>query len=208
MRDELIAPRLINPTISPKLEWILLKALSLHADERFQSMGEFAQALREPGFNAYNDQTVAVQRGPVGPVSLPPMPSQNPSPAGNSYPPMAPGGAPLYATPAPANAPYSMGMPPNYNHGPYPPVSQQQSYGYGSGEGNNKLAILVCLCILKEPVIQVWDHLDQGIPTRHRWLQASQQLPIKRSRRSCSIVRCQTHPVRAAYGVSYKAFWR
>ena len=65
MSDDLIMPRLLNPCISPKVERALLQALAIHADQRYQSMREFAQALREPAFTAYGDKTV-----PVGPPSM------------------------------------------------------------------------------------------------------------------------------------------
>ncbi|MDQ6661102.1 MAG: serine/threonine protein kinase [Chloroflexota bacterium] len=57
--DTLIAPRVLNPAISPKMERVLLKALSVNADQRYQSMRNFVQALREPSFNAYADQTIS-----------------------------------------------------------------------------------------------------------------------------------------------------
>ncbi len=65
MSDDLIAPRLLNPGLSPKVERALLQALTIHADQRYQSMSEFAQALREPAFTAYGDKTV-----PVGPSTI------------------------------------------------------------------------------------------------------------------------------------------
>ena len=49
-RDELIAPRLLNPTLSPHVEHALLQALALKPENRFQSMEAFAQALRNPAF--------------------------------------------------------------------------------------------------------------------------------------------------------------
>ncbi|HZR44058.1 MAG TPA: protein kinase [Ktedonobacteraceae bacterium] len=59
MQDTLIAPRQLNPALSPKIERALLKALSLQASDRYQSMREFADALRERGFSAYSDRTIA-----------------------------------------------------------------------------------------------------------------------------------------------------
>src|SRR5262249_47260397 len=53
MSDDLIAPRLLNPAISPNVERVILKALAIHADQRYQSMAEFTQALRAPAFTAY-----------------------------------------------------------------------------------------------------------------------------------------------------------
>ncbi|HZO73492.1 MAG TPA: protein kinase [Ktedonobacteraceae bacterium] len=62
--DDLLAPRQIVPAISPKMERVLLKGLAVNADQRFQSMSEFAQALRNPTFTAFADPTIAV--APVG----------------------------------------------------------------------------------------------------------------------------------------------
>ncbi len=58
-RDELIAPRLLNPMLSPNLERVLLKALSVDVDQRYRSMYEFAQALQNPSFTPYADPTIA-----------------------------------------------------------------------------------------------------------------------------------------------------
>lgn len=67
--DELIAPRLLNPNISPNIEQVLLKALAVNADQRYDSMHEFARALRRPAFNGYADQTIA--NSPVQAASVP-----------------------------------------------------------------------------------------------------------------------------------------
>jgi serine/threonine protein kinase len=58
-RDELVAPRLLNPLLSPNIEHALLKALSVDADQRYSSMDEFAQALQNPPFTAHADPTIA-----------------------------------------------------------------------------------------------------------------------------------------------------
>lgn len=70
-RDELIAPRLLNPTLSPHVEHALLQALALKPENRFQNMEAFAQALRNPAFRAHNDQTSAFQYAPTRPDSAP-----------------------------------------------------------------------------------------------------------------------------------------
>ena len=57
-RDELIAPRLLNPAISPTVERALLRALALKPEDRFQSMQTFAEALRGSASRVYNDQTI------------------------------------------------------------------------------------------------------------------------------------------------------
>jgi serine/threonine protein kinase len=59
VHDTLIPPRQLNPALSPSVERALLKALSVQAGLRFQSMREFGEALRNPGFNGYSDQTIA-----------------------------------------------------------------------------------------------------------------------------------------------------
>ena len=46
VHDELIAPRLLNPSLSPRVEQALLKALALDVDKRYQTMRDFAAALR------------------------------------------------------------------------------------------------------------------------------------------------------------------
>lgn len=63
-RDELIAPRLLNPLLSLNIEQVLLKALAVNADERYRTMEEFAQALQNPGFTAYADPTIS--EGSIG----------------------------------------------------------------------------------------------------------------------------------------------
>ncbi len=89
-QDTLLPPRQLNPALSPKVERALLKALSLHADERFQSMREFAQYLREPTFTAFSDRTAPIAlpiaptapqlpTQPAPPVALPPPPSKRPT---------------------------------------------------------------------------------------------------------------------------------
>jgi serine/threonine protein kinase len=57
--DELVAPRLLNPMLSPDIERVLLKALAVEADQRYRTMDEFARALQNPGFAAYADPTIA-----------------------------------------------------------------------------------------------------------------------------------------------------
>jgi len=61
VQDSLIAPRLLNPALSPKVERALLKALAVNASERYQSMEEFAQALRAPAFHSHADPTIVVR---------------------------------------------------------------------------------------------------------------------------------------------------
>ncbi|HEX9132481.1 MAG TPA: protein kinase [Ktedonobacteraceae bacterium] len=58
-RDEIVAPRLLNPLLSPTIEHALLKALSVDADQRYSSMDEFAQAMQNPPFTAHADPTIS-----------------------------------------------------------------------------------------------------------------------------------------------------
>ncbi|HLG61910.1 MAG TPA: serine/threonine-protein kinase [Ktedonosporobacter sp.] len=106
--DDLLPPRQIVPAISPKMERVLLKGLAVNADQRFQSMSEFAQALRNPAFTAFADPTIAV--APVGgnghvqttrSASPPSQRSAPPPPPAHSYPavPQSPRGG--YSPPSP-----------------------------------------------------------------------------------------------------------
>src|SRR6266700_452902 len=56
--DELVAPRVLNPAVSPQVERVLLRALAVNAGQRYQSMREFNQALQEPAFTAHADPTI------------------------------------------------------------------------------------------------------------------------------------------------------
>jgi serine/threonine protein kinase len=71
LQDLLLPPRLLNPLISPKVERVLLKALAVSPDQRYQSMQEFARALREPAFYAYADQTISDNSVPDVPAPTP-----------------------------------------------------------------------------------------------------------------------------------------
>src|SRR2546421_3859662 len=71
LQDLLLPPRLLNPLISPKVERVLLKALAVSPDQRYQSMQEFARVLREPAFYAYADQTISDNSVPAVPAPTP-----------------------------------------------------------------------------------------------------------------------------------------
>src|SRR6266700_3878400 len=60
VNDTLLSPRLINPTLSLKMERGLLKGLAVNADQRYLNMREFAEALAQPSFHAHADRTIAV----------------------------------------------------------------------------------------------------------------------------------------------------
>ena len=59
MQDNLQPPRQLNPRVSPRVETVLLKALAINAEQRYNSMQEFARALRAPGFSGYAEPTLA-----------------------------------------------------------------------------------------------------------------------------------------------------
>lgn len=85
IHDELIAPRLLNPSISPHIERALFKALAVQPDQRYRTMSEFAQALHGTNFNAHSDTTlvspsVGTPTSPNYPFHAP-VPSQLPIPA-------------------------------------------------------------------------------------------------------------------------------
>ena len=60
--DTLIAPRQLNPQITPTTERALLQALAVQSDARFASMHDFVRALTEPTFTSFSDQTIATNR--------------------------------------------------------------------------------------------------------------------------------------------------
>lgn len=59
MQDALAPPRQLNPQITPNVENVLLKALSINAEQRYTSMQEFARALRNPGFTGHAEPTIS-----------------------------------------------------------------------------------------------------------------------------------------------------
>jgi serine/threonine protein kinase len=118
-QDTLIAPRLLNPALSPKVERALLKALAVNADERYQSMDEFAQALKAPAFQAHADPTIALR--PVQTTAKTPSisPAYKQTPPIHAYTGVA--GQPPLQTPI--SAPY-------YNSMPSPAYVSAGSPGY------------------------------------------------------------------------------
>ena len=79
VQDELIPPRRLNPTLSLSVERALLKALAVQADQRYLTMQDFTQALRQPVFDAHADTTLVGPRVPQTspyPYSAPVAPKQ------------------------------------------------------------------------------------------------------------------------------------
>lgn len=139
--DTLLAPRLLNPALSPKIERVLLKALMLNADQRYQSMRDFAQALQGPNFNAYADQTLAATPArPAAPTySAPTQRAAVPSDpyqqqAGIYHPPL-----PAYNTyphlPASPLSPATPSVPPGYVMVPQAALQSHQPLPSSFGQG-------------------------------------------------------------------------
>ncbi len=119
--DELVAPRVLNPAVSPQVERVLLRALAVNAGQRYQSMREFNQALQEPAFTAHADPTIvatsvqaaSTATSPAG-LSTPPWPPMHvqaalpPPPPPPAPPAYHASGAPSY----PLSASYASAMPP------------------------------------------------------------------------------------------------
>ncbi len=154
IQDELITPRLLNPTLSPKIERVLLKALAVDPDQRYQSMREFAQALQEPGFTGYADPTVvstsaqsaSTHTTSVG-LSTPSSPSVNmqrippppPPPFPLPRPTSPPQIQPSYHAPSspiyPASTPYMAATPPGYVLVPQSTLASLQPLPSAFGQG-------------------------------------------------------------------------
>ncbi|MBO0778710.1 MAG: protein kinase [Ktedonobacteraceae bacterium] len=109
VNDALIPPRQLNPSLSPRMENALLKALAVQFGLRYQTMREFGDALREPPFTGYSDQTIAA-----------PVQSTGTQPALAQAPLRLP--APSAPTITQTAAPY-----------PQPPVSHPTAYSPGYG---------------------------------------------------------------------------
>jgi len=152
MHDELIAPRRFNPTLSLAVERALLKALAVQADQRYQTMREFAQALREPTFDAYNDITLAGMK--IAPTSRYPQKHPVPTYAYAGVPQPANKRAPQTAYPVvPATPP----VPPGYIMVPQAAVAPAHSLPTPFGQGclfgliQAVLSVVFVLWIKKEP---------------------------------------------------------
>jgi len=154
LREELIAPRLLNPSVSTQVEHALLRALAVNAEQRYQSMREFALALQEPAFNAHADPTIvatSVQsangNSRSATLSGPSVNIQHPPP-----PPPPPPYTPLvYNVPSyPVSSPYIATVPPGYVLVPQSALSPlPSSFGQGClwGLVQSVLAALMVLIL-------------------------------------------------------------
>ncbi len=156
--DELIPPRQLNPTLSPSVERALLKALEVQADQRYLTMQDFAQALRQPTFDAHADTTLVGPRVPHTshyPYSQPVVPKQSaPAHTYAGVPQSARKPQPLPAypvVPAPPTAP------PGYVMVPQSAVVSAHSLPTPFGQGclfgliQAVLSVTLVLLIKKEP---------------------------------------------------------
>ncbi len=112
VQDELIPPRQFNPTLSLAVERALLKALAVQADQRYSTMQEFAQALRQPIFSSHADTTLVGLHVPHSsryPYNPNPVVPTQPAPAHAYAAVPQPAGRPQLVVPAPPPAP-----PPGY----------------------------------------------------------------------------------------------
>jgi len=73
--EALTPPRRLNPALSPRLEQVILKALAMQPQDRFQSAAEFEQALREASAVESNSVQPLGQGGTVVIPSPPPKPN-------------------------------------------------------------------------------------------------------------------------------------
>ena len=173
IQDGLIAPRSLNPALSPKIERVLLKALAIDPDQRYQSMLELAQALQEPGFTGYADPTIvatsaqsASTRTTSAGLSTPSSPSINmqsipppppPPPPQPTPPPQIP---PAYRAPSapiyPTSAPYMPAAPPGYVLVPQSTLASLQPLPGAFGQGclwgllQGALAAIMLLILKKD----------------------------------------------------------
>jgi serine/threonine protein kinase len=160
--DELIAPRLLNPMLTPNLEHVLLKAMSVDADQRYRSMNEFAQALQHPSFAPYTDPTIAhagsdasyaYAQGAISQVQVQPEGTKR-----QSVPQPAPTPPPSYqyVSPQPARYP-SLPVPPTpSNSKPVKPIPEYRPLPSPTNKGcllglvQGLLAALIVLIMKKE----------------------------------------------------------
>jgi serine/threonine protein kinase len=159
-QDELIAPRLLNPMLSPNLEHVLLKAMSVNADHRYRSMDEFAQALQNPFLSQYANPTIA-NGGPGVSYTQRTISQVQSQPQGidrQSVPQPAPAPTPSYqyVSPQPARYPAIPVLPPTTNLKPAKPIPEYRPLPSPINQGclwglvQGLLAALIVLIMKKE----------------------------------------------------------
>jgi serine/threonine protein kinase len=140
MHDELIAPRLLNPALTVETERVLLQALSLHAQDRYPGMHEFAEALQDRGFSSHSDPTLSVnpQRTGSAPslvLPAPPMPTSYASGyAGVQAPPQKPPKPPKKGNNLPPGGTIPQYQQPGYTQPGYSPAASSVPYQQGQGQ--------------------------------------------------------------------------
>jgi serine/threonine protein kinase len=175
IHDTLVAPRLLNPALSPKLERVLLKALAVNPDQRYQSMQEFAQALQAPAFTAHNDPTIVATSTPSAnsrttsaslptpsspPIDIQSIPLPPPPPPPISRPTSSPQIPSAYRAPSapiyPVSAPYMPSAPPGYVLVPQSTLASLQPLPSAFGQGclwgliQGVLAAVILLILKKD----------------------------------------------------------
>jgi serine/threonine protein kinase len=149
--DELIAPRLLNPILSPNLERVLLKAMAVDADQRYRSINEFAQALQAPSSKLYADPIIANGGSdvPYGFTmgAMPQVQSQSQGTSRQSVPQPAPAPTPSYQyeRPQPAMYPAQPVHPVTSNSKPVKPLPEYRPLPSPSSQG--------CLCGLVQGLL-------------------------------------------------------
>ncbi|GAC1454923.1 MAG: hypothetical protein NVS4B1_05930 [Ktedonobacteraceae bacterium] len=148
VHDDLVPPRRFNPMLSLSVEQALLKALAVQADQRYHTMREFAQALRQPTFDAHADTTLVGPSVPHisrHPYNTPLLPKQ-PVPA-YAYP----------GLPQPAKRPVSAATSPGYSMVPQSAVVSTHPLPTPFGQGclfgliQAVLSVVLILLLKKEP---------------------------------------------------------
>jgi serine/threonine protein kinase len=137
LREELLPPRRLNPSLSPHIERALLKALAVHPDQRYQSMREFTRALQSPADSGASDDPTMFSPQRVRDAGMPTeagsRPNSNPISRPNSNPipppPSRPTPIPNPISAPPLSNPYaSVQNPPRVPGAPVYPVSGPPMY--------------------------------------------------------------------------------
>ncbi len=143
-KASLVPVQYLNPNVPPHVDQALQRAMALRVEDRFGSVDEFVQAMKQPGANPGYGPTIPAGGYPptlasnyVPPAQFPYAPAQpNLPPSQPPYPPTLASG---YGVPAQPQAKFPTSQPPNlppsqppYPQPGYPPPSQPpfQQPGY------------------------------------------------------------------------------